>query len=113
MNDRLQARAGLRAGRAFLYPYLSGREYLQLAARSAACRNAAQEKIDALLELFSLYEHRYSADRLLFQGMSGRCYYPALLHNPADHFRRAALRPRRDYGARIPEFDRALAREAR
>jgi ABC-2 type transport system ATP-binding protein len=68
----------------FLYPYLSGREYLQLAARLRCLpEHAAQEKIDALLELFSLYEHRYSPIGSYSKGMKQKVLLSAaLLHNP-------------------------------
>lgn len=68
----------------FLYPYLSGREYLQLAARLRCLpEQAAGEKIDALLQLFSLYEHRYSTIGSYSKGMKQKILLAAaLLHNP-------------------------------
>jgi ABC-2 type transport system ATP-binding protein len=68
----------------FLYPYLSGREYLQLAARLRCLpEHAAEEKIDALLELFALYEHRYSPIGSYSKGMKQKVLLTAaLLHDP-------------------------------
>jgi ABC-2 type transport system ATP-binding protein len=68
----------------FLYPYLSGREYLQLAARLRCLEERmANEKIDALLQLFSLYEHRYSTIGSYSKGMKQKILIAAaLLHNP-------------------------------
>ena len=68
----------------FLYPYLSGREYLQLAARLRCLpERAAAEKIDALLELFSLYEHRFSPIGSYSKGMKQKVLLAAaLLHDP-------------------------------
>ena len=45
----------------FVYPYLSGREYLQLTGRLRGLQERVlNAKIDALLDLFALYEHRHS-----------------------------------------------------
>jgi ABC-2 type transport system ATP-binding protein len=68
----------------FLYPYLSGREYLQLAARLRCLpERPTGEKIDALLQLFSLYEHRYSTIGSYSKGMKQKILLAAaLLHNP-------------------------------
>jgi ABC-2 type transport system ATP-binding protein len=68
----------------FLYPYLSGREYLQLAGRLRCLpERSAREKIDALLELFSMYEHRYSTIGSYSKGMKQKILLAAaLLHNP-------------------------------
>ena len=68
----------------FLYPYLSGREYLQLAARLRCLpERAAGEKIDALLQLFSMYEHRFSTIGSYSKGMKQKILLAAaLLHNP-------------------------------
>ena len=67
----------------FLYPYLSGREYLQLAARLRCLpERAAAEKIDALLALFSLYEHRYTTIGAYSKGMKQKVLLvAALLHD--------------------------------
>lgn len=68
----------------FLYPYLSGLEFLQLAARLRCLpERKAQEKIDALLELFSLYEHRYTTIGSYSKGMKQKVLLvAALLHDP-------------------------------
>ena len=68
----------------FLYPYLSGREYLQLSARLRCLpERAADEKIDALLHLFSLYEYRFSPMAAYSKGMKQKILIAAaLIHNP-------------------------------
>jgi ABC-2 type transport system ATP-binding protein len=68
----------------FLYPYLSGKEYLQLAARLRCMpERQATEKIHALLALFSLYEHRFSPIGSYSKGMKQKVLIcSALLHNP-------------------------------
>ena len=68
----------------FLYPYLSGREYLQLAARLRCLpERPSAEKIDALLQLFSLYEYRFSPIGSYSKGMRQKILITAaLLHNP-------------------------------
>jgi hypothetical protein len=77
----------------FLYPYLTGREYLQLAARLRCLpERAADEKIDALLALFSLYEHRFSTIGSYSKGMKQKVLIAAAAAQPgAARFRRAAL----------------------
>ena len=67
-----------------LYPFLSGWEYLELVGtlRGLAARQLAK-KIDAMLELFSLYPHRYSAIGSYSKGMRQRILLiAALLHDP-------------------------------
>ncbi len=68
----------------FLYPYLSGREYLQLAGRLRCLpEHGATEKIDALLRLFSMYEHRFSTIGSYSKGMKQKILLiAALIHNP-------------------------------
>ena len=68
----------------FLYPYLAGREYLQLAARLRCLpEREAGEKIDALLQLFSLYEHRFSPIGSYSKGMKQKILLAAALaHDP-------------------------------
>jgi ABC-2 type transport system ATP-binding protein len=68
----------------FLYPYLSGREYLQLSARLRCLpERRADEKIDALLRLFSLYEHRFSPISSYSKGMKQKILIAAaVLHDP-------------------------------
>ena len=68
----------------FLYPYLTGREYLQLSARLRLLEDGdAAAKIDALLHLFSLYEHRYSPISSYSKGMKQKILISAaILHDP-------------------------------
>ena len=68
----------------YLYPYLSGREYLQLAGRLRDLpEKPLAEKIDALLDLFSLFEHRYSPIASYSKGMKQKVLITAaVLHNP-------------------------------
>jgi ABC-2 type transport system ATP-binding protein len=68
----------------FLYPYLTGREYLQLAARLRCLpEHEAGEKIDALPQLFSLYDFRFSTIGSYSKGMKQKILLSAaLLHNP-------------------------------
>ena len=56
-----------------LYPYLTGREYLQLVGR-LRCLPAAplESRIDQLLNLLSLHEHRYSPISSYSKGMKQR-----------------------------------------
>jgi ABC-2 type transport system ATP-binding protein len=67
-----------------LYPYLTGREYLQLVGRLRCLRAPALEsRIDHLLNLFSLFEHRYSPISSYSKGMKQKILISAaLLHNP-------------------------------
>jgi ABC-2 type transport system ATP-binding protein len=67
-----------------LYPYLTGREYLQLVGR-LRCLPAAplEARIDQLLNLLSLHEHRYSPISSYSKGMKQKILISAaLLHNP-------------------------------
>lgn len=68
----------------FVYPYLTGREYLQLTGRLRSIpEKALCAKIDALLDLFSLYEHRYSPIAAYSKGMKQKILIgAALLHDP-------------------------------
>src|SRR6266542_2299009 len=68
----------------FLYPYLSGREYLQMAARLRCLpERATGQKIDALLQLFTLYEHRFSTIGSYSKGMKQKVLIiAALVHDP-------------------------------
>jgi ABC-2 type transport system ATP-binding protein len=67
-----------------VYPYLTGREYLQLAGRLRDLpEKHLDEKIDALLNLFSLFDHRYSPISSYSKGMRQKILITAaLLHNP-------------------------------
>jgi ABC-2 type transport system ATP-binding protein len=68
----------------YLYPYMSGREYLQLAGRLRGLpEKSMNQKIDALLELFSLFPYRLSAVSSYSKGMKQKILIiAALLHNP-------------------------------
>ena len=67
-----------------LYPYLTGREYLQLVGRRRCLPAAPLElRIDQLLNLLSLHEHRYSPISSYSKGMKQKILISAsLLHNP-------------------------------
>jgi ABC-2 type transport system ATP-binding protein len=67
-----------------LYPYLSGYEYLELVGTLRGMARACLEKrIDALLELFSLYPHRHATTGSYSKGMRQRVLLIAsLLDNP-------------------------------
>lgn len=67
-----------------LYPFLSGWEYLELVGtlRGIAAQQLGR-KIDAMLELLSLYTHRHSAIGSYSKGMRQRILLiAALLHDP-------------------------------
>ena len=68
----------------YLYPYLTGREYLQLAGRLRCLpEKILNEKIDAFLNLFSLFEHRHASIAAYSKGMKQKILITAaLLHNP-------------------------------
>ena len=68
----------------YLYPYLSGREYLQLAGRLRGLpEKAMNQKIAALLELFSLSDYHRSSVGSYSKGMKQKILIiAALLHNP-------------------------------
>ncbi|MFN7993394.1 MAG: ABC transporter ATP-binding protein [Bryobacteraceae bacterium] len=67
-----------------LYPYLTGREYLQLVGRLRCLpANLLEARIDQLLNLLSLFEHRYSPISSYSKGMKQKVLISAaLLHNP-------------------------------
>jgi ABC-2 type transport system ATP-binding protein len=67
-----------------IYHFLTGREYLQLAGRlRGICETKLNEKIDALLSLFSLHRHRNSPLSCYSKGMQQKTLLAAaLLHNP-------------------------------
>lgn len=67
-----------------IYPYLTGREYLQLVARLRCLpQKSVEQKIDDFLQLFSLYPHRYSPISSYSKGMKQKILISAaLLHNP-------------------------------
>ena len=67
-----------------LYPYLSGREYLELVGslRGMPC-SELQHKIDVLLDLFSLHSHRHASIASYSKGMRQRILLiAALIDNP-------------------------------
>jgi ABC-2 type transport system ATP-binding protein len=67
-----------------VYPYLSGREFLQLTGRLRGMEERAMnEKIDAMLSLFSLFDHRHGAIASYSKGMKQKILITAaLLHDP-------------------------------
>ncbi|MGA2592497.1 MAG: ABC transporter ATP-binding protein [Bryobacteraceae bacterium] len=67
-----------------LYPYLTGREYLQLVGRLRCLpAQALESRIDQFLNLLSLHEHRYSPISSYSKGMKQKILISsALLHNP-------------------------------
>jgi len=67
-----------------LYPYLTGREYLQLTGRLRCLpEKTLDAKIDAMLDLFSLFEHRFSPMSSYSKGMKQKVLITAaLLHDP-------------------------------
>jgi ABC-2 type transport system ATP-binding protein len=69
---------------ALLYPYLSGREYLELVGLLRGLRGSALgNRIDEYLRLFSLYSSRHVAIATYSKGMRQRILITAaLLHNP-------------------------------
>jgi len=68
----------------YLYPYLTGREYLQLVGRlRCLAQPALDKKIDDLLALFSLQRDRHTALSSYSKGMRQKVLIAAaLLHNP-------------------------------
>ncbi|MBZ5583297.1 MAG: ABC transporter ATP-binding protein [Acidobacteriia bacterium] len=79
-----QARIGYVPEEPHLYPYLSGREYLQLAGRlRGLTRSLLESKIDEFLRLFSLWEDRDCPVSAYSKGMRQKILLSAaLLHNP-------------------------------
>jgi ABC-2 type transport system ATP-binding protein len=67
-----------------VYPYLTGREFLQLTGRLRGMEERAlNEKIDAMLNLLSLYEWRHGAIASYSKGMKQKILITAaLLHDP-------------------------------
>ena len=67
-----------------VYPFLSGREYLQLAGRLRALPDASLERrVDELLELLGLEPHRHQGLDSYSKGMRQKVLIgAALLHNP-------------------------------
>lgn len=69
---------------AYLYPHLSGREYLQLVGRLRGLRRSVLEpRMNELLRLFSLWEDRHSPLSSYSKGMRQKILISgALIHNP-------------------------------
>jgi ABC-2 type transport system ATP-binding protein len=64
----------------FVYPYLTGREFLQLTGRLRGIdERVLNEKIDAMLDLLSLHEHRYSPIASYSKGMKQKVLITAAL----------------------------------
>ncbi|HEV2493746.1 MAG TPA: ABC transporter ATP-binding protein [Terriglobia bacterium] len=68
----------------YLYPYMSGREYLQLVGRLRSIpQPVVDRKVDDLLALFGLERHRHAAISSYSKGMKQKILITAaLLHNP-------------------------------
>jgi ABC-2 type transport system ATP-binding protein len=79
-----KARLGYVPEEPLLYPFLTGREYLQLAGRLRGIpERILDEKIDALLRLLSLHRFRHSALSSYSKGMQQKTLLAAaLLHDP-------------------------------
>ena len=79
-----QARIGYVPEEPYLYPHLSGREFLQLTGRLRGIPRAILEsKIDEFLRLFSLWEDRHCPVSAYSKGMRQKILLSAaLLHNP-------------------------------
>ncbi len=79
-----QRRIGYVPEEPFLYPYFSGREYLQLAGRLRGIpRRTLEAKIDEFLRLFSLWDDRHCPVSSYSKGMRQKILLSAaLLHDP-------------------------------
>ena len=68
----------------YLYPYMSGREYLQLVGRLRSIpQPVVDRKVDDLLALFGLERHRHAAISSYSKGMKQKIMITAaLLHKP-------------------------------
>ncbi|MBZ5610735.1 MAG: ABC transporter ATP-binding protein [Acidobacteriia bacterium] len=68
----------------YIYPYLTGREYLQLIGRLRSLnQRATEQKITDLLQLFAMHPHRHSLISSYSKGMKQKILIcAALLHNP-------------------------------
>jgi ABC-2 type transport system ATP-binding protein len=68
-----------------LYPYLTGREYLEMVGLLRDMpREKLGRKIDTLLDLFAMYPHRHSSMASYSKGMRQRVLLiSALIHDPA------------------------------
>ncbi len=79
-----QRRVGYVPEEAYLYPHLSGRDYLQLAGRLRGMqREMLESKMDELLRVFGLWEDRFDSLSAYSKGMRQKILLSAaLLHNP-------------------------------
>lgn len=79
-----RSRLGYVPEEAYLYPYLSGWEYLEMVGTLRGLERPLMEsKIDALLELFSLHPHRHVSIGTYSKGMRQRILLiAALMHDP-------------------------------
>jgi ABC-2 type transport system ATP-binding protein len=79
-----RARLGYVPEEAYLYPYLSGWEYLEMIGTLRGLERPLMEsKIDSLLELFSLHAHRHVSIGTYSKGMRQRVLLiAALMHDP-------------------------------
>lgn len=79
-----QRRIGYVPEEAYLYPHLSGREYLQLVGRLRGMpRRILEPKMDEFLRLFSLWDDRHASLSSYSKGMRQKILLSAaLLHNP-------------------------------
>ncbi|MBL8233656.1 MAG: ABC transporter ATP-binding protein [Bryobacterales bacterium] len=79
-----QRRMGYVAEEAHLYPHLSGFEYLQLAGRLRGIdRDSLERKANELIEVFGLFEDRFSPLASYSKGMRQKILLSAaLLHDP-------------------------------
>jgi ABC-2 type transport system ATP-binding protein len=82
---RYRSRLGYVPEEPELYPFLSGREYLELVGTLRGLpRKSLENKIGAMLELFSLTPHRHSSIGSYSKGMRQRILLiAALLHDPS------------------------------
>lgn len=87
IQDDLQGyrkRLGYVPEEAYLYPYLTGWEYLEMVGTLRAMdRPLMESKIDSLLELFSLRPHRHASISTYSKGMRQRILLiAAIMHDP-------------------------------
>ena len=68
----------------YIYPYLTGREYLQLIGRLRSLHpRVMDKKINELMQLFGMHPHRHSLISSYSKGMKQKILISAaLLHNP-------------------------------
>ncbi len=101
-------RVGYVPEEAFLYPHLSGREYLELLGRLRGMdRRTLDARMDELLRLFSLWEDRHSPLASYSKGMRQKVLISGALlpRSRFADFGRAIFRPRRQHGAGAASID--------